>query len=241
MKNDEHEVNQQPQRSDIENSGAGAKPPTNNNGQETSESGHNLAAEASGKRTVSSRKVEANRSNARKSTGPRTAAGKKRVSENATKHGFYSKHLLVQHPDGGESRDEYDDFEADVVEYFQPVGWLEKNWVEKIAVWSWRLRRIIRSESGQIARALAEHSYDLQQSRWANAEESGSISAIIPEMAAMTDHLFFTSEGREIQLRLEAMINRELNHAFAELERLQAARGQKSAWVGITKQSQEVV
>ena len=94
-----------------------------------------------GKRTVSSRKVEANRSNARKSTGPKTAAGKKRVSKNATKHGFYSKHLLVQHQDGGESQGEYDDFEADVVKHFQPVGWLEKNWVDKIAVWSWRLRQ----------------------------------------------------------------------------------------------------
>ena len=240
MKNDEQEVNQQPQRSDSENPGASAKPPANNNGQETSEPGHNLAAEASGKRTVSSRKVEANRSNARKSTGPKTAAGKKRVSENATKHGFYSKHLLVQHQDGGESQGEYDDFEADVVKHFQPVGWLEKNWVDKIAVWSWRLRRVIRSESGQIARALAEHSYDLQQSRWANAEEPGSIPAIIPEMAAMTDHLFFTSEGLENQLRHEAMINRQLNNAIAELERLQAARKQKSDGVEITKQSQEV-
>jgi hypothetical protein len=30
------------------------------------------------------------------------------------------------------------------------------------------------------------------------------------EMDAMTDHLFFTSEGREDQLRYEAMIHRQL-------------------------------
>ena len=178
MKNDEHGVNQQPQRSDSENPGASAKPLANNNGQETSESGHNLAAEASGKRTVSSRKVEANRSNARKSTGPKTAAGK-----------------------------------------------LEENWVDKIVVWSWRLRRVIRSESGQIARSLAEHSYDVQRSRAADAEEPGFGPSSNPEIDAMTDHLFFTSE--ESRLRYEAMINRQLNHALAELERLQAARKQK--------------
>ncbi len=42
---------------------------------------------ANGKRTGSARKIEANRRNARKSTGPKTATGKKRVSRNAIKHG----------------------------------------------------------------------------------------------------------------------------------------------------------
>jgi hypothetical protein len=37
---------------------------------------------------VSLRKIESNRKNAQRSTGPRTAAGKKRVSRNAVKHGF---------------------------------------------------------------------------------------------------------------------------------------------------------
>ena len=94
-------------------------------------------------------------------------------------------------------------------------------------MWSWRLRRVIRSESGQIARALAERSYDLEQSKAADGEEPGSIPASSPEMDAMTDHLFFTSEGIKNRLRQEAMLNRELNHALAELERLQAARKQK--------------
>ena len=43
-----------------------------------------------------------------------------------------------------------------------------------------------------------------------------------PQMDAMTDHLFGTSD--EVQMRYEAMINRQRNHAIAELERLQARR-----------------
>ncbi len=39
------------------------------------------------------------------------------------------------------------------------------DWVDKIAVWSRRMRRVIRYESGLIARALAEHRYELQQSK----------------------------------------------------------------------------
>ena len=129
MKNDEQEVNQQPQSSNIEDPGATAEPPlVNNNGQEPRVPTHDVAADASGERTVSSRKIEANRRNARKSSGPKTAAGKKRVSKNAIKHGFFSKWLLVQHQDGKESQSEFDDFYAAIRNYFQPVGWLEEIW-----------------------------------------------------------------------------------------------------------------
>ena len=40
--------------------------------------------------TTSSAKAEANRRNAQKSTGPKTAAGKNRVRLNALKHALYA-------------------------------------------------------------------------------------------------------------------------------------------------------
>ena len=40
------------------------------------------------------RQLEANRRNALRSTGPRTAAGKAVVRDNALKHGFLSRHLI---------------------------------------------------------------------------------------------------------------------------------------------------
>ena len=43
------------------------------------------------RQTISERRLAANRANARKSTGPRTAAGKQRVSQNACRHRLYSK------------------------------------------------------------------------------------------------------------------------------------------------------
>jgi hypothetical protein len=44
-------------------------------------------------------------------------------------------------------------------------------------------------------------------------------------MDAMTDHLFLPEKDElEKMLRYEAMINRQLNHALAELERVQARR-----------------
>ena len=152
-------------------------------------------------------------------------AGKKRVSGNATKHGFYSKWLLVQHQDGQESQAEYDELYAGIVEDYQPASWLEEDLVDKTAAWSWRLRRVIRYESGLITRALAEHSYELQQSKADDLSEPESAPSRNSEMDAMTDHLFLPkNEELDKLLRYEAMINRQLNHAIAELERLQARR-----------------
>jgi len=104
-------------------------------------------------------------------------------------------------------------------------------------VWSWRLRRVIRYETGQIAGALAEHSDDLQQSREADPEPD-SVASSNPEMDAMTDHLFLTSEGLENQMRYEAMINKMLNRAIAELERIQTPSKEAALFA---KQSQEVL
>ncbi len=42
--------------------------------------------------TLSLKRIRANRRNAKKSTGPRTAAGKRRSSVNSLKHGVYATH-----------------------------------------------------------------------------------------------------------------------------------------------------
>jgi hypothetical protein len=200
--------------------------------QQESQAGHSAtsgrrkaADDAKEKATTSPKKIDANRRNALKSTGPKTPSGKKRVSRNATRHGFFSKWLLIQGQNGNESQQEYDDFCAGLRKHFDPVGWLEELWMEKIAVWSWRLRRLIRFESGQISLALARHRYDLRQSRADDLAEPESVLSSDPEIDAMTDHLFLPEkEDLDKLLRYEAMINRQLNHAIAELERVQARR-----------------
>ena len=82
---------------------------------------------------ASSRKIEANRRNASKSTGPRTEIGKRTVARNALKHGFFSKWLLILHPDGKEDPTEYENFYAALREHYEPLDFLEELWVEKIA------------------------------------------------------------------------------------------------------------
>ena len=174
------------------------------------------------KAPASSRKIAANRRNASKSTGPRTEIGKRTVAKNALKHGFFSKWLLIPHPDGREDPTEYQDFYAALREHYQPLDFLEELWVDKIASWSWRLRRLLRCESGQIARALAEHNHETKQLSAADSGELALPALSSPEIDAITDHLFLPpKEELDKLLRYEAMINKQLNHAIAELERLQ--------------------
>jgi hypothetical protein len=210
-----------------EDVGISATTSAHNSGQLSDQSGGSDEIAAEKKSAVSLKKLASNRRNALKSTGPKTSGGKQRVSRNAVQHGFYSKWLLIQHPDGNEGADEYQDLYATIFKHYQPVGWPEERWVETIAVWSWRLRRVIRHESGQINRSLSQHRYDVQQSRAADPEEPEFVPAG-GEMDAMVDHLFLTSEGLENQMRYEAMINRQLNHAIGELERLQARQNGES-------------
>jgi len=53
---------------------------------------------------ISEKKLQTNRRNARRSTGPRTKAGKKRSRWNAFRHGLTAKKTLLAK---GESRKEY--------------------------------------------------------------------------------------------------------------------------------------
>ena len=52
---------------------------------------------------LSKRQLEANRRNALRSSGPRTAAGKAVARDNALKHGFLSRHLIIE----GESAEDF--------------------------------------------------------------------------------------------------------------------------------------
>src|SRR2546422_9616475 len=67
MKNDQQDGDEGQGRLQTENLDATGELPANNNGHEAAEPRQEIAAESNGKRTVSSRKVEANRRNARKS------------------------------------------------------------------------------------------------------------------------------------------------------------------------------
>jgi hypothetical protein len=87
-------------------------------------------------RTPSSAKVAANRRNAQKSTGPKTAGGKDRSRWNAVKHGLLNKRLAFIDSEGNRA---FVHLLASLSEDLRPQGALEEILVEKIAMGYWRL------------------------------------------------------------------------------------------------------
>jgi hypothetical protein len=83
------------------------------------------------------KQLSANRQNALKSTGPRTASGKSIASKNAVSHGLRAQQIVI----GGECQDEYDDFREVLIARMLPADPLEALLVDRIAVSFWRLRR----------------------------------------------------------------------------------------------------
>jgi len=105
-------------------------------------------------KTVSPKKLAANRRNALRSTGPRTLCGKATVAFNAVKSGLFAKHVLIAAGDGKEDESEFNRLLSGLHEHFRPQGMLESLLVETIATCAWRRRRVLRCETGQIRKRL---------------------------------------------------------------------------------------
>jgi hypothetical protein len=101
---------------------------------------------------MSDQQIAANRLNAQRSTGPRTAAGKARVSSNALKHGLTGRDVVLP----GENPDDFDSFRAGLLTSLDPQGELEGAFAERIVVDLWRLRRIPIVEAALYRRGCKE-------------------------------------------------------------------------------------
>ncbi len=97
-----------------------------------------------GESMTTRKQIEANRRNARSSTGPQTRPGKAASKLNAIKHGLRAAEVVVR----GEDPAEFSRALENLIDEFQPQGPLEEQLVERIAACTWRLRRIYRVEAG---------------------------------------------------------------------------------------------
>ena len=78
------------------------------------------------RKPTSLKKVEANRRNARLSTGPRTEHGKRAVARNAIKHGLLARQVVITAGDGEEDLQEFEALLDRIWQECEPVGVLEE-------------------------------------------------------------------------------------------------------------------
>lgn len=93
-----------------------------------------------------SKRAEANRQNAKKSTGAVTPEGKAASSMNAVRHGLLSSKAVL--PD--EDKAEYQQMLNGLLNSLEPVGLIEELLVEKVAVAFWKQRRLLGAEAAVI-------------------------------------------------------------------------------------------
>ncbi len=90
--------------------------------------------------------ADANRRNARKSTGPRTGAGKERSRRNALRHGLAAEHVLILDEDA----EDFLRFSAALKQALDPAGEAETVLCDRIVMGNWRLRRVWRQEAASL-------------------------------------------------------------------------------------------
>ena len=144
------------------------------------------------------KKIQANRQNALKSTGPRTTSGKSIASRNALKHGVLSHDLIIL----DENRHELDGLACGIRETLCPQGAIEELLTEKIINAIWRSRRLTKAE----CEIFSENIFS-----FANTHLSQG---------------FQGSNGDSLQAlsRYEAALERSFYRALHELQRLQGMR-----------------
>lgn len=179
---------------------------------------------------TSEKQIEANRRNARMSTGPRTREGKASVRHNALHHGLTAQEVLI--PD--EDAEAYEDLQECLRRDLDPVGVVEDQLVDRIVVSIWRLRRVQRVEAGIFTLERCRIEQDRAQSE-ARKFESTRIDRIRSkelEIIDKTKHqqaLAQVEKARSSEeealttLGLSFLKDAETGNAFSKLSRYETA------------------
>lgn len=109
---------------------------------------------------MNEKKLSANRMNARKSTGPRSANGKAKSSRNSLRHGLLAQSPIIS---GVESRKQWEGHRDAVLESFGPLDYPHKLLAIQLAVSLWNLWRADRIEAKMAETAVAVAESELEQ------------------------------------------------------------------------------
>lgn len=111
--------------------------------------------------SLSDRKLAANRANARRSTGPRTARGKAIAAANSLRHGLFAKELLLP----GEDAAALTQLKTSMLRRLNPRDVVELQIVDRIVSASWKLQRLQRYERLLHERECQEREEDVEFDR----------------------------------------------------------------------------
>jgi hypothetical protein len=129
---------------------------------------------------TSPKQIEANRANARKSTGPTTDEGKQRSRCNAVRHGLTAETVIGALEDAIE----YSAFEDSIIADYDAQSAVERELVRRLAGLLWRLRRATMMETG-LFEIQADHLNAFRHLRDANPASQQALYALFGKGAPL--------------------------------------------------------
>lgn len=135
------------------------------------------------------RQIEANRRNARLSTGPATEEGKKKSRQNALRHGLTAETVI----DALEDADDYAAFELAVTADYDAQSAVERELVLRLASVLWRLRRATTIETG-LFRLQATQLLQFRLQRDAHRQRQNVIDSVCRSVAAAEQNMLQDQE-----------------------------------------------
>ncbi len=198
-------------------------------GMSSSDTSQNLPIQPSpensaGEQPVSQRRIEANRRNALRSTGPKSARGKDMAARNSWKHGLLAKSAVIMLGPAKENKAEFEELLSGLRDYFDPVGAAEELLVEEIAVSYWMERRAQLYENGEI---LKQARAAVKDEPWKELGYDGEVDDILdnisgdPENKPLFKQLLMSSQGLEYVLSLVAQVRHDADTGKVSAELLE--------------------
>ncbi len=150
------------------------------------------------------KQLEANRLNARPSTGPHTPKGKAIASRNAVRHALLSRAFVLESECPARFEALVDSFYAE----YRPTTATEAALIEAMATARWRIQRLSNLEVSAIDHAYAE----------------GDTALSVP-VRTLLAYRSAANDGRSLELmsRSEARLQTQFNNALDRLQRLRQA------------------
>ncbi len=175
---------------------------------------------------TSFRQIEANRRNARKSTGPTTEEGKQRSRCNGIRHGLTAETVIGALEDA----EDYRTFEATIIADYDAQSAVERELVLRLASLLWRLRRASTMETG-LFDIQADHLYGIRHAHQHPTSHEVVYAFFEPAVAVGPDHTasgatsgFDSAATRTVDLaRCFLRLSNFPNYALDRLSRYEAA------------------
>src|SRR5438034_2462146 len=171
---------------------------------------------------ISQKKLEANRRNAQKSTGPKTAEGKARSSQNGLTHGLTSRKCPIL---PGENEEQYRELQDALTRDLKPRGAMQRELVEDLVQTRWKIRRIPAIEAELMCREQEEVAERHDTAKWRKDVLKDSEPDLCPIKILATEFLRNEESAFDRLDLYRARLQRQTHTILHELRKLREETG----------------